>query len=311
MRNFSYTKSQLLVEETEKIEELRKKLLLSPLSPKDILYFRFSALVNRIYYSLLLAGVSITKKDVIKQLSPQGTRRLSEPEHEIVRYKKALDYLYHDWLVSTKAVSAPAAIHLFGIASNKRIQVNNEDLQNSLRYVQANPDNPLIQSALSEILILTSAFFGAESPKMAHLTGLLFLYKYGYDFRRMLVLEEYFFQHRDRYNSLITQSLRDPNVTPWLEFVIEATSEQLNSLLRQLSSKEYESDIPESFLDLNERQRTILTLLEGPGSKIQNRTVQKQFKTSAITAARDLAKLTSLGLLYPVGKGRSTYYTKV
>jgi Fic family protein len=100
------------------------------------------------------------------------------------------------------------------------------------------------------------------------------------------------------------------NVTPWLEFVVEGTEYQLNKILKQISSREYEATQEKQLLDLNERQKNILSFLDQPSSKINNKTVQKMFKISAITAARDLAKLTRLGLLFTVGKGRSTYYTK-
>ena len=55
--------------------------------------------------------------------------------------------------------------------------------------------------------------------------------------------------------------------------------------------------ISSSFWDLNERQKVILGILDQPGVSITNKTVQKRFKISQITASRDLSKLAILGLL--------------
>jgi len=233
-------------------------------------------------------------------------------QKSVVGFKKALDYITQEWLVAARTVNERTLVDLYGILTGEKLKLGNADLQNSLRYIQASPDHSLVQAALAQILIQTEGFFGEESSQMALLTSLLFLYKYGYDFRRLLVIEEYFYEHRDRYHKLINQSLRDNNITPWLEFVVEAAEFQANRLMRQINSGEFSiNETLRAELELNERQKQILGYLDKPGSKISNKAVQKNFKVSPITAARDLAKLTSLGLLFPVGKGRSTYYTKV
>ncbi len=107
------------------------------------------------------------------------------------------------------------------------------------------------------------------------------------------------------------QSMRENNATAWLEFVVEAATHQLTKLLKYISSKEYEFPTDNSLVELNERQKSVLATLTEPGSKISNREIQKHFKVSPITAARDLAKLTQFGFVVPLGRGRSTYYTKI
>ncbi len=311
MKTFSYTKSQNLVEELNKINKLRENLLLTPLSPREKLIFRWTANINHIYFSNALAGLGIKKEQIAELLSPIGKSNLTSMQKLIIGFKRALDHISQEWLVTTKPVDENTITNLYQIITNSKIKLSSQDLQDGLRYIQASPDHPLLQAALAQILIQTENFFGEESPQLGSLTSLLFLYKSGYDFRRFLVIEEYFYQQRDRYNKLINQSVRDTNVTPWLEFVVEAAEYQLNKLLRQINSREFEeTEVSRALLEINERQKQILSSLDKPGSKISNKILQKNFKISAITAARDLAKLTSLRLLFPVGRGRSTYYTK-
>lgn len=311
MKSFSYTRSQSLNEELEKVEDLRKVLLLTALSPQEKLLFRWNTIVDNMYYSLALGREQVEREEIIEILSPKGGKNLTKRQEQILRYKQAHDHIRQDWSVTTKAVDADALLHLYHLVYKTRAKLDEEGLQSNLRYIQTNPDNPILQSGLVGITILANELFGAESPQLAHLTSLIFLSKYGYDFRGMTSISEYFFNNKDQYVSLITQSLRDPNVTPWLEFVVKAAKTQLTKVLTKITSKEFIVEQGSPFFTLNDRQKSILGMLDAPASKITNKDVQKMFKISPITAARDLAKLTTLGLLFSIGKGRSTYYTKV
>ncbi len=310
MKNFSYTKSPNLIEEISKFDNLNRDLLLTPISPKDKLVLRWEATVDRIFYGITLSGDrSVSKEEIIEILAPKTNKTFKKDEKEIFNLKKVFDYIFFEWTLSANTITADILKSLYQTIYSAQTEQNLPDLEKSLRYIQTNPDHPLLQAALVQIIILTNSFFQNNSGLMSSLTYLLFLNKNGYDFRGMLVLDEYYFQNKARYQRLIVQAAREPNFTPWLEFVIEAAVAQLDRLLKKISTKEYQKN--SVVINLNERQKNILGLLDQPGLKITNMTIQKVFKVSPITAARDLSKLTTLGLLLSIGKGRSTYYTKV
>ena len=310
MKSFSYTKSQSLTRKLERVEELHKKLLFTPISPREKLVLRWNATLDTLFYSLALADKGIEHKAIVHLLSPKGGGVPTKDQQETLRYKKAHDMLYQEWMARTQALTAKKLLDLYRLIYKTNIHIDEEALESNLRYIQANPDNPLLQSGLAQITILGNELFGHESSQMAHLISLIFLYKHGYDFRRMLSMDEYYYQYKDRFSKLITQSLREPNITPFLEFVVEAAEAQLKKLLSQITSKDYSVTSQSSLFLLSDRQQDILAALSIPGSKISNKEVQKTFKISSITAARDLAKLASLGFLFTIGKGRSTCYTK-
>ena len=311
MKSFSYTKSQALTRELEKVEELRKKLHFTPLSSWEKQNHRWDTLLDSLFYSLALADKKTDRAEIILILNPKGVSSLTKSQQEILRFRKTLDSLYHQWMARNQTLTADMLLDLYHSIYKVNINIDKEALESNLRYIQANPDNPLLQSALAQITILGNELFGRESGQMAHLISLIFLYNHGYDFRRMLGIDEYYYQHKDRFSKLITQSLRDPNVTPFLEFVVEATEAQLIKLLAKITAKNLITTDQSSILLLTNRQQDILGAVHAPGSKISNKDLQRIFKISPITAARDLAKLTSLGFLFSIGKGRSTYYTKV
>ncbi len=312
MKAFSYTKTSFLLSEIEKIEQLRIRLHMTPLSLQDKAFFRWNALLDKIHYSFDLMGKTVERKLIAEYLALTQESRFTPLQTEVVRFKKAHDFILQNWLASNKVVTSNTLKTIYEITAGRKIDLGNDetDLQNNLRYIQTNPDNPLIQAGLACTLIFSASYWHGTQQMQYH-TFDLFLFKYGYDFRRFIVLEEYFVKHKDRYHNLIMQSMRENNATSWLEFVVEAASFQLTKLLKHISSKEYEVPADNTIVELNDRQKTILVSLAEPGSKVSNREIQKHFRVSPITAARDLAKLTQYGFVVPLGKGRSTYYTKI
>jgi len=311
MKAFSYTKSRILIEDLSKIENLNKELLLTSISPADKLHLRWNKTIAQIFYGLMLAGYQFENLAEVKlSLKTSKNNGANRKQQEVVAYKRGLDNLYYEWLVVNKPVNAQDIVLLYEALYEARFQGNASDLERSLQYIQASPDNPIIQAALAQILVISGDYFGRETAQMAQLTGILFLYKRGYDFRRMMVLEEYYYRQGEQYNRLLAESLRSTNITSWLEFVVDAVVFQLQKLLQDIHNLKFQSDQTKNINALTERQKEILQIIEEPGLKITNRDLQKRFKISAITSARDLARLANLGVIFSIGRGRSTYYTK-
>ncbi|KKP72450.1 MAG: Fic family protein [Candidatus Roizmanbacteria bacterium GW2011_GWA2_35_19] len=310
MKNFYYTKSQALNEQVAFIEELKKSLLVKPLSPKQKTKLRWTTLVNRIHYSFLAVDRSITTESVKKLFMIDGKTNLNELEAQVYRYKKALDYLYQNWLVTDRLVTPKTLIELYKIAFDGKLNVSTEALDESLKYVQVISEHPVIQAALAQIIFLNLAPFTKDNELFANLVFLLFLYKNGYDFRRIIFLEEYFFIDLKNYKNIIADCVKKQNLTEWLEYVATSLTAQLEKTIKDINMHKVET-VNVNFFELNDRQKSILTLFDHPENKISNKTVMKHFKISPVTASRDLSKLTNLGLLLTIGKGRSTYYIKV
>jgi len=311
MKNYSYTKTPELNGQLTRIEELRKELLLKPLSPKIELKLQWQSLIKMIHFSLAITGNIIPEDHIQKFISPEGKKQLTSKEKEVVTYKQGLDYLYHNWLVNDEQITSKSIITLYQTVFEGSLRASESEMNNSLRYIQINPEHPVIQAALAQLMIFDLYPFSQNNELFSHLVFLMFLYKNGYDFRRMVVIEELFFKDLATFKNLIAKMRRQANVTGWLEYITTNCVAQLTNVLKTIAI-EKQSPSPVSYnLQLNDRQQQITNFLSQPGTKINNALVQKMFKVSQITASRDLAKLTSLGLVFPLGKGRSTYYTKV
>lgn len=317
MKNVSYTKTTALNEQLIKIEDLRKELLLKPLSPRQELRLQWETTTKYIHYVLGLSNIIIPQELIAKLFSPEGKKHLTGQEKQVVRVKQVLDYLYHNWLVNPAPITAESLIEQYKMVFEEAPNISTQELISTLRYVQINPEYPVIQAALAQFMIydlFPSDLVGEEKVRaeiFSHIVFLMFLYKNGYDFRRMVVPEEYFFRDMNHYKDLITKLRKQSNITEWLEYITASYGEQLAQVLKEIAVEKQPRTFYQNALQLNDRQEAILKFMERPNTKINNSMVQKLYKISQITASRDLAKLTSLGLLFPLGKGRSTYYTRV
>lgn len=312
MINLSYNLSPNLENSLEKIENLRTRILLTPLSPNNELKLRWNAMIKRVHWSMVLHGNDLTRSEIIKLLSSTTNpkKKYANEEKEILRYKKALDYIGHEWLASERNVSSKLLTNLHDLATEGRIQTSESSLKQILDYLSSSKEHPVVKAGILQIALLESNTFTKGNGRTARLASYLLLYKFGYDFRGLLCFEEYFKKEFVSYKENVDRVFSGTNMTFWLEFFAKAIEEQLEKALTDVLQEKYSADLNKSLFDLNDRQKQILSLVEEPNANVTNKKVQQRFKVSQITASRDLSRLLTLGLLYAHGKGRSVYYTK-
>lgn len=309
MLALSYNLSVFLLDSLRKIEVLRRKIILTPLSPKVELRLKFEATLSRLYYSISLSNAPINKGEILKLLT--GRKKLSLSQQKVPHLKQAFDYIFWEWLVSNKIVTPKVIFTLEGIAETDNFIATEADLKYILDYVQTSSDNPVILAAISYIQLLSLAPSSDGNELMGRLLAYIFLYKHGYDFRGFLVIEEYFKRNFKDLREIFQRVLKDGKISPWLEYFVRGVLAELEKVENKLKQQNLETKFPVNTFEITDRQREILAFLDQPATTITNRKAQKLFKVSQITASRDLAKLATLGLLFVHGKGRSVYYTRV
>ena len=311
MLNISYTLSPKLKEDLYEIEHLRRQILLTPLSPKTELKLRWEAILNRTYSSLNIAGNSLKRTEMLKLLAETVHKKIRQEEQEVLKYKAALNYISQEWLVSANPVDTQALIDLHKIIGNGKLRVPRAELQYLLDYLQARSENPIIQAGIVNIEIEKMRPFSENNKLISHLASLLFLYKYGYDFKGFLSYETEWVENSNNFKENYERALNATSLTLWLEYFASCILKQAELIVQSLAlPKSAILELRESFWKLQDRQKSILSYLDSPQASITNKKVQKRYKISQITASRDLAKLTSLGFLFSHGKGRSVYYSR-
>jgi len=312
MLNISYNISPRLKECLDKVEDLRKDILLNPISQSLEMSLKWEATFNRVYCSLKLAGNPLRREDMLNLLLKATDKKLSRDQKVVLKYKEALDYISQNWQGSQNAVGTQTIIDLNKIVSDGTLRIPKAGLQAILDYLQTERQSPIVQAAIIYIEIEKMQLFTKHNDLIAHLAADLFLHKYGYNLKGFLAYEKAWKDNEKAFRENHKRALDIVNLTLWIEYFAECILGHLEAVFLSMNkAKATASNSEKSLWELNERQKSVLNSLDQPHASITNRQVQKRHKISQITASRDLARLTKLGCLLPHGKGRSVRYTRV
>ena len=311
MLSFSYTISLQLRETLNTINRLRTQILTLPLPAKTETKLIWEGIAIRTWATLSLAGYSVPKHEVATILANpvKPTRAVST----ILGLRRAHDFIHTQWRANPRQVSLSALETLFTLTyphDARSFALIESSLKKLLSYMDAEEDHPIIQAGIAHMHILTISEL-PEPGILARLVHYLFLAKYGFDIRGYVTPERAWQSDEATYKRLVDTYRRDHALTRWLEYIAQSMQINLETLAADITESRFHIEYPASFWELSDRQKEILTLMDSPDTTMTNRQVHKRFRVSQITASRDLAKLTSLGLLYPHGKGRAVYYTKI
>jgi hypothetical protein len=305
MKNIFYTNSKDIAEKLLRFEQLHTKIYALPLPPKMEIKLQYEAGVNRMYHTLRLSNID-SRRSRINEIIRHPTH-LTRYERMILDMQYYFELIYYDWKYNPNLLTVDTVLKMVHAIEKKNLTLNTNQISNYLEYIELE-QSPLIQSALAYILFINQ-LNNPIGSLMSILISWLYLFKSGYDFRRIVSFQRQFMNDRTLYYSLISQTRNQDNITDWIHYYCESFIHAIESELLfiedQIKTPSFSDNI------LTPRHISILALFSEPQSMITNRMIQKQFKVSQVTASRELSYLTSIGLLFSLRKGRSTAYTKV
>lgn len=317
MMPIAYTITPYFVRYLNRLEEARKQIILYPLSPKRELGLQFQATIERVHFGLALTEVHAHPDNIKTILANQVIFAMQKKEKyndklqsSILKYKISLDYIKREWRLSSQRITAKTLLHLYSLTGDPQIKISEYELEDILKYLQASADNPFTQAALAKLQIRRLLPDVTKTELFSTMSSYLFLYQSGMNCRDLLVLEKPWTQEVKLFNGYYATAVSNLNVTSWLEYFVKTVCTQLEMTSQSFMQAQTKLE-EEKIGKLNERQKVIMTLLDDPQAIITNRTIQKIFHISPITASRDLSRLTVLGLLIQQGKGRSVRYTRI
>jgi hypothetical protein len=317
MLNIVYAVSPFLQRYLDKAEESRRQILVYPMQPKRELTAQFAATIDRIHFGLSQTELPVLREKIKSILTNQivfsmqkNPEKWDSIQATVLGYKQALDYIKRDWILNPEPVKVKHIVEINILLGDETLTVTEQQLQEIVSYVQVSSDNAYVQAAIAKLLFRSMLPPGTKAEIFSTLCSYLFLYKGGIDCRGLLVLEKPWAEDYKIFLGHYQTAIAKQNITSWIEYFIKTLSLNLELTYSQLSQTT-KLPVHDDIGKLNERQKTIMTLLDDPKAVITNRTVQKIFHISQITASRDLTKLTALGLLFTQGKGRSVRYTRI
>lgn len=173
--------------------------------------------------------------------------------------------------------------------------------------------HPIIKAGILHLQFVTIHPFTDGNGRIARLLTQLQLYRDGWDFRKILVLEDYY--NRDRLSYYNAENYaqgaiyqKDMDFTTWLEYFTSGFLVEAREVLEQIQSIGFGKVSKKSeqiFLDRDEIQ--IMDFLTTTG-RITSDNISGILKLSKRTAQLKLKKLVQSKLIKVMGSGPSTYY---
>lgn len=318
MNIYPYSISPKIKVNLGRIRILRQRVLGEIISRSEETQLKWNAKVSNIYYFAKECNLDFGRREIANFLRENEYKGAPTPQNTLlINYKNALEYINNYWYITPALVNLEVVLFLHKLSAlgfskkSAKFGGRGAEVKLLLDYLQAGAENPIIQAGIAQAQLKLINPFGSDSESAGRLLGRLFLYKYGYDFREMLVLDEYWVHELEDYKRALQSVSVNQNLTLWLEYYTNALSEQLEKVVATMRSPIATLGISSSYFQLNERQRKILSVLADPAEKVTNRQVQERYGVSQITASRDLSKMATLGVLKSAGKGRSVYYVKI
>lgn len=188
------------------------------------------------------------------------------------------------------------------------------DLITWLRESKKEGVHPIIRAAILHLQFVTIHPFTDGNGRVARLLTQLQLYRDGWDFRKIIVLEDYYNRDRLSYYNAENKAQgknyqENMDFTSWLEFFTTGFLIEARKVLEQIQSIGFGKASRKSeqiFLDRDEIQ--IMDFLTTTG-RITSDDVVDILKLTKRSAQLKLKKLFDNKLIEAQGKGPSTYYT--
>ena len=271
---------------------------------KDILEVENYYQALKMLDELAKSKAPITLDEVLK-LHQKVTEGLVEKE-KVGKFRPADVYVLDDLgdgreMLRFKAPPAP------------QVQKLVEELLEWLKDSKKQSIHPIIRAGILHLQFVTIHPFTDGNGRVARLLTQLQLYRDGWDFRKILVLEDYYNRDRMSYYNAENRAQgknyqKDMDYTTWLEyfttgFLVEARKalEQIQSIGFGKVSKKNE----QIFLDRDEIQ--IMDFLTTTGA-VTSEDVVDILGVAKRTAQLKLKSLSDKGLLKLKGKGPSSFY---
>lgn len=347
MFNPKFNITPSILDKISQISEIKTIVERSRVLPKSEIELKRQAVVRMVHTSTSIEGNQLAQYQVSKVLNNQPVKADPHSIQEVKNYQKALllmDQLsdqkeklnVEDALNIQKTITEnilpqqksghfrPSTVYVVHTIENidrvmyrppsaKKVPVLVKDLFDWLEKATKEGLHPVIRAAILHLEFASIHPFTDGNGRTTRVLTQLHLIQSGWDFRRILVLDEYYNQDRlEYYNALqIEKTYHDrigKDITSWLEYFTEGFLVEAMRVRDDISATgldQVKSAGDQIFLDRDEIP--ILDFLTTTG-RITSEDVVDILHIAKRTAQLKLKGLVDKGLLKMEGKASATYY---
>ncbi|MBI2021785.1 Fic family protein [Candidatus Daviesbacteria bacterium] len=173
--------------------------------------------------------------------------------------------------------------------------------------------HPVIKAGIFHSQLVHIHPFSDGNGRVTRLLTTLILYQTGWDFRKVIVLEEFYNRNRQDYYNALAYGWDDhfadgADLTPWLEYFIAGFLIEARKVRQIISSLGFDKVASDKQMFLDPDEVKIMDFLAS-SLKVTSEDIVKLLHIAKRTAQLKLKNLVEKKLIKPEGKARATYYT--
>lgn len=345
MFNPKYTISNQIVNQLSEIAEIKALVSRSSLLPEREIFLRRAAVIKMAHTSTSIEG-NLLQEHQVAQIA-EGKKIIAEEKQirEVVNYLSALreidklseskskfdinDILKVHRVVTNGLIEKEKTgafrtnpVYIVNILPNKNEEIAYTPpravevpqlVGNLLGWLEKNEEiHPIVKAGLFHYQFETIHPFTDGNGRTGRLLTLLILYQSGWDFKKILVLEDYYNRNRKAYCDALqtgnTYKVRqEASLTKWLEYYMAGFLDETKKVKDQVLSLSVikNPQVTRNILDRDELK--IIDFLISMG-QITSSDVVDILNIPKRTAQAKLKKLEDIKVLQKVGAGPTTYY---
>lgn len=343
-----YSITPQILRDISEIAEIKAVIERSKVLPLNEAQLKRQAIVRMAHTSTSIEGNPLAEFQVDKVLAGMSVNADSKSITEVKNYQKVLQEIekmaHHKKAVTIEDILYLHGVTMAGLLEDKKaghfrpgpIYVIDElgDGREKLRYegppaskvaylimellkwlsgADKEGIHPVIKAALFHLQFVTIHPFADGNGRMARLLTTLILYRDNWDFRRIIVLEDYYNRDRQSYYNALNEIQGNhyhdgEDSTHWLEYFVTGFLIEAKKVAEAISQIGFGkvSDISEQiFLDKDEIK--IMDFLSTTG-RMTSRDVEDILNIAKRTSQLKLKGLLDKKIIQLKGKGPSTYY---
>lgn len=338
-----FTITPQLNNQVAQIEKFKQIAESSRIIPEQEINLRYRAILESVHSSTSIEGNPLSPQQVKDVIVGRKIRALDRAVIEVENYKKALDW-FEQRVETKKKLVVQDAFKLHSMVVDRLLPaqktgqirpgsvyiVDEIDDQDIIQYT--GPNSNKVKSLLDNLFfwvnnkgkelhpVLLAGIFHYEfvsihpfsdgNGRVTRLLTKLLLSLHKYDFKGVLVLDNYYAQDRFAYYQALslgrTYSQRNKaDLTPWLEYFVGGVITEAEALAEELSVISLkEGEVPQK---LSKEEILILSFAKQFG-QISLTEAREMVKGTDRTVQRRLKKLVDEGFLEQQGQARRVYY---
>ncbi len=332
------------ISELSKIKTLVEKSRVLPLNEAQL---RREAIVRMAHTSTSIEGNTLAEYQVDKVLSGMSVNADQKSIQEVKNYQQALQEM-EKLTKQNKSLSLDLVLHLHSIMMKKLLDPKKtghfrpgpiyviDDLGDGrehlrfegpasdkvpflvnelikwLKIAEKEELHPVLKAGIFHLQFVTIHPFSDGNGRMARLLTTYLLYKDEWDFRKILVLEDYYNRDRQAYynaeNAVQGKKYHEGgDLTHWLEYFTQGFLVEAKKVEEKIAAIGFAKTTSADQIFLDKDEIKIMDFLTTTGRMVSS-DVEEVLGIAKRTAQLKLKGLVDKGLIKSQGKGPSTFY---